>query len=66
MEHNPNKTQGAVQFEEQVVANLKQGDYFGEIALLTNKPRQVTVKADGYVRVTPPPPPSFPFPSPIP
>jgi len=51
MEHNPNKTQGAVQFEEQVVANLKQGDYFGEIALLTNKPRQVTVKADGYVRV---------------
>ena len=33
------------------VASLKEGSYFGEIALLTSKPRQATVKADGAVSV---------------
>lgn len=36
---------------EDVVANLDSGKYFGEIALLTEKPRQATVKASGLLKV---------------
>lgn len=37
--------------EEKVVANLSSGNYFGEIALLTSKPRQATVRAKGELKV---------------
>ena len=33
------------------VASLKEGNYFGEIALMTAKPRQATVKAKGVLSV---------------
>lgn len=36
---------------QKVVATLKEGTYFGEIALLTSKPRQATVKADGPISI---------------
>ena len=36
---------------QKVVATLKEGAYFGEIALLTSKPRQATVQADGPISV---------------
>lgn len=37
--------------EDKVVAELTSGNYFGEIALLTEKPRQATVLADGALKV---------------
>lgn len=37
--------------EEKVVATLESGNYFGEIALLTTKNRQATVKASGDLKV---------------
>ena len=36
---------------EKLVASLKVGNYFGEIALLTSKPRQATVRAKGLLKV---------------
>lgn len=39
------------QGEEKEVAKLTEGMYFGEIALLTSKPRQATVKASGSLTV---------------
>jgi cAMP-dependent protein kinase regulator len=36
---------------EKLVASLNEGHYFGEIALLTSKPRQATVKAKGTLKV---------------
>merc|ERR1711935_1318841 len=33
------------------VGVLESGQYFGEVALLTNRPRQATVKAQGDVKV---------------
>ena len=37
--------------EDKEVATLSTGSYFGEIALLTSKPRQATVKAKGTLKV---------------
>lgn len=37
--------------DDKVVAELTDGSYFGEVALLTSKPRQATVKASGELKV---------------
>lgn len=37
--------------DDKVVATLTKGSYFGEVALLTSKPRQATVKAKGELKV---------------
>lgn len=37
--------------KDKEVARLSSGNYFGEIALLTDKPRQATVKAEGLLKV---------------
>lgn len=44
-------TQVNAEGEEKTVATLSDGNYFGEIALLTSKPRQATVKAKGLLKV---------------
>ncbi|KAJ1438349.1 cyclic nucleotide-binding-like protein [Ochromonadaceae sp. CCMP2298] len=44
-------TQADASGAQKVVASLKSGNYFGEIALLTSKPRQATVKAKGLLKV---------------
>jgi cAMP-dependent protein kinase regulator len=44
-------TQRDANGQEKVVATLHSGNYFGEIALLTEKPRQATVKAQGLLKV---------------
>jgi len=48
---NPLKKGQGASFVQELVKELKTGDYFGEIALLSNKPRQVTVKAVGPTTV---------------
>jgi cAMP-dependent protein kinase regulator len=37
--------------KDKIVATLNSGMYFGEIALLTTKPRQATVRAQGHLNV---------------
>lgn len=44
-------TQKDASGSEKVVATLSPGQYFGEIALLTTKPRQATVRAQGALKV---------------
>ncbi|KAJ3285663.1 hypothetical protein HDU79_007186 [Rhizoclosmatium sp. JEL0117] len=47
-EASVSKTEDGV---EKTFPGLKKGDYFGELALLTDKPRQATVKANGKLKV---------------
>mmetsp|Transcript_57329 Transcript_57329/g.150972 ORF Transcript_57329/g.150972 Transcript_57329/m.150972 type:complete len:390 (+) Transcript_57329:80-1249(+) len=50
IENHPTKA-AKVQWTQVLVMRLKEGDFFGEIALLSGKPRQATVKASGKVSV---------------
>ena len=50
VENHPTKPANAV-WADALVLKLKEADFFGEIALLSGKPRQATVKAVGPVSV---------------
>ena len=50
MENHPTKP-AHIQYNESLVLTLQEGSFFGEIALLSGKPRQATVKACGTVSV---------------
>jgi CRP-like cAMP-binding protein len=50
VENHPTKPSKA-QWSQSLVLRLHEGDFFGEIALLSGKPRQATVKACGKVAV---------------
>ena len=52
MDHHPSKqTISNENYHESLVLTLKEGNFFGEIALLSGKPRQATVRASGKVQV---------------
>ena len=50
MENHPTRPSNA-QWGQTLVMRLREGDFFGEIALLSGKPRQATVRASGKVAV---------------
>ena len=50
IENHPTKP-AQIQHHESLVLTLQEGSFFGEIALLSGKPRQATVKASGVVSV---------------
>ena len=50
VENHPTKP-SKIQWSQSLVMRLREGDFFGEIALLSGKPRQATVKASGKVAV---------------
>jgi CRP-like cAMP-binding protein len=50
VENHPTKP-AHIQYNDSLVLTLQEGNFFGEIALLSGKPRQATVKASGVVSV---------------
>jgi hypothetical protein len=50
VENHPTKP-SHIQYNDSLVLTLQEGSFFGEIALLSGKPRQATVKASGVVSV---------------